>query len=258
MIKLSEAARRFHCHVETLRIRVRDGRLKATRGRHGAYYVTAEELANLPRPGERPRPATLSRQDIEDAWDRGERFLAQNRSAFARELKLYRVVRDEPDRHPRLYRLLAVNRLRALGLPFSQVAAMVGTSSRHARRLAKKRPLDALRRDLAKLRSHRAAVLEARLVVNQLRRELEDRGFRYHRRPLEATPGRLWRSEQKTVDEPKPAYKIKKPTSDEVRGLRRAGLTEGQIEAVSLVGMGADEVNEFMLRGFRRETSHHR
>lgn len=251
-IKLSDAARRLHCHVETLRIRVRDGRLQATRGPHGAYYVTAEELASLPRPGKRPEPPAVSGEEIEDAWNRGERFLERNRNAFFRELKLYRALREHPDRQQRLYRLLSVNRLRALGLPFSQIAEMVGITARHARRLAKKRPLDALRRDLATIRSHRAAVVEARLVVNALRRELEKCGFRYHRRPLEPNGGKVWRAGQKVEKEPEPAYKVKKLTSDEVRALRRAGLTEDQIDAVSLVGMGADEVNELMMRGLRR------
>jgi hypothetical protein len=89
--------------------------------------------------------------------------------------------------------------------------------------------------------------MEARLVVNQLRRELEERGFRYHRRPVQPTGDKMWRAEQKMLDEP--AYKVKKLTHDEVRALRGAGLSEDQIEAVSLVGMGADEVNELILRG---------
>jgi hypothetical protein len=250
-IQLSDAARRLHCHVETLRIRVRDGRLKASRGPHGAYYVGAEELANLPRPGKSQAPPIVSPGDIDDAWDRGERFLDRNRHVFARELKLYRVLRGDPDRQPRLYRLLSVNRLRALGLPFAQIADMVGITARHARRLAKRRPLDALRRDLATIRSHRAAVMQARLVVNQLRRELEERGFRYHRRPIQPNAYKTWRAEQKMLDDPQPAYKVKKLTHDEVRALLRAGLSEDQIEAISLAGMGADEVNEFMMRGLR-------
>ncbi|HEY9286891.1 MAG TPA: hypothetical protein VIT43_02595 [Candidatus Dormibacteraeota bacterium] len=248
-IKLSDAARKLHCHVETLRIRVRDGRLKATRGRHGAYYVSAEELANLRPPGKRPKQPVVSLEDIEEAWDRGERFLESNRNAFARELKLYRMLRRHPDRQPRLYRLLSVNRLHAIGLPFSQIAEMVGITPRHARRLAKRRPLDALRRDLATIRSHRVAAMEARLVVNQLRRALEERGFRYHRRPVQPNGDKMWRAEPKMLDDPEPAYKVKKLTHDEVRALRHAGLSEDQIEAVSLVGMGADEVNELMLRG---------
>lgn len=251
-IKLSVAARRLHCHVETLRIRVRDRRLKASRGPHGAYFVTAEELARLPRPGKRPAPPAVSQEDIEDAWNRGEQFLERNRNAFTRELKLYRALREQPDRQPRLYRLLCVNRLRALGLPFTEIARMVGITERHARRLSKRRPLDALRRELTTIRFHRSAVTEARLVVNQLRRELEERGFRYHRRPVQPNGDRLWRAEQKMLDDPQPAYKVKKLTHDEVRALRRAGLTEDQIEAVSLVGMGADEVNELMLRGVHR------
>jgi hypothetical protein len=91
--------------------------------------------------------------------------------------------------------------------------------------------------------------MEARLVVNKLRRQLEDRGFRYHCRPLEPNGEKVRRAEQKTLEQPQPTFKLKKLTSDEVRALCHAGLTEDQIEAVSLVGMGADEVNELILRG---------
>lgn len=53
-------------------------------------------------------------------------------------------------------------------------------------------------------------------------------------------------------DEPLPAYKVKRLTQDEKRALRHAGLTDEQINAVSLVGMGIDEVHELMMTGSRR------
>ncbi|MDQ6720754.1 MAG: hypothetical protein M3003_08165, partial [Candidatus Dormibacteraeota bacterium] len=60
---------------------------------------------------------------------------------------------------------------------------------------------------------------------------------------------RFWRGRWINPDEPQPAHKVKRLTSDERRALRRAGLSEDQIAAVSLVGMGADEVHELMVRG---------
>ncbi len=53
LVKLDLAADRLGGHVETLRIRVRDGRLQAVRGPHGAYYVSEPALAALPPLGRR-------------------------------------------------------------------------------------------------------------------------------------------------------------------------------------------------------------
>src|SRR5712691_10103750 len=48
LVKLDEAARRLACHVETLRVHIRDGRLIAVRGAHGAYYLDARDVATYP------------------------------------------------------------------------------------------------------------------------------------------------------------------------------------------------------------------
>jgi hypothetical protein len=86
--------------------------------------------------------------------------------------------------------------------------------------------------------------------VDKLRAGLEAEGFRYHRLPLAiAGRRRFWRFRPVNPDEPQPAHKVKRLTADERRALRRGGLSEDQIEAVSLVGMGADEVHELMIRG---------
>ena len=45
LISLKSAAARLGCHVETLRLLVREDRMDAVRGPHGAYYVSEEELA---------------------------------------------------------------------------------------------------------------------------------------------------------------------------------------------------------------------
>lgn len=250
-IKLSDAARRIGCHVETLRLRIRAGQLKATRGPHGAYYVSREDLAALPRPGQRqPPPPGPTAAEVEDSWDQMEHYLARGRLGLTRELKLFRQIRAEPASNRKLYRVIAVNRLGRAGMRLPAIAAELGISTRQVVRLAERRPLDALRRDLQTFRSRRQARLAARILVDRLRAELEAEGFRYHRRPLSTdSRRRFWRFRPINPDEPQPAYKVKRLTPDERRGLRRSGLTEDQIDAISLVGMGTDEVHELMLRG---------
>jgi hypothetical protein len=250
-IKLSEAARRIGCHVETLRLRVRAGQLKATRGPHGAYYVSRGDVAALPRPGQhRSSPPQPTLDELGASWDQLEQYLERNRSALSRELKLFRLVRTDPTSNRKLYHAIAVNRLGKAGMSFPAIARELGISPRQVRRLAERRPLDALRRDLQTIRSRRNALLEARRLVDKLRSGLEAEGFRYHRLPL-AIAGRrsFWRFRPINPDEPQPAHKVKRLTADERRTLRRSGLTDEQIDAVSLVGMGADEVHELMLRG---------
>lgn len=251
LIKLSDAARRIGCHVETLRLRVRAGELKATRGPHGAYYVSRGDIAALPRPGQgRPPPQQPTPGDVEASWDEAELYLERNRSALVRELKLFRQVRTDPTSNRKLYHLIAVNRLGKAGMSVPAIARELRISPRQVRRLAERRPLDALRRDLQTIRSRRNALLEARRLVDTLRAGLEAEGFRYHRLPLAiAGRRRFWRFRPINPDEPQPAHKLKRLTADERRVLRGGGLTEEQIDAVSLVGMGADEVHELMLRG---------
>ena len=250
-IKLSDAAHRLGCHVETLRLRIRAGQLKATRGPHGAYYVSRVDLAALPRPGQRlPPPPQPAPDDVEASWDQMEEYLDRSRLGLTRELKLFRQIRAEPTNNRKLYRVIAVNRMGRAGMSLMAIASQLGISLRQVRRLAERRPLDALRRDLQTIRSHRHALLEARRLVDRLRAGLEAEGFRYHRRPLAAV-GRRRFSRFRPINpgEPQPAHKLKCLTPDERRALRRGGLSQDQIEAISLVGMGADEVHEFMIGG---------
>lgn len=258
-IKLSDAARHLGCHVETLRLRIRAGQLKATRGPHGAYYVNRGDLAALPRPAQRRTPPPGPTADeVEDSWDQMEHYLARGRLGLTRELKLFRQIRREPASNRKLYRVIAVNRLGRAGMRFPAIAAELGISTRQVVRLAERRPLDALRRDLETFRSRRQARLDARLLVNKLRAGLEAEGFRYRRRPLSVTGRpRFWRFRPINPDDPQPAHKVKRLTADERRALRRSGLTEDQIEAISLVGIGADEVHELMLRGTCPRQAHH-
>ncbi|MDQ6711977.1 MAG: hypothetical protein M3Z28_02150 [Candidatus Dormibacteraeota bacterium] len=252
-IKLSDAAHRLGCHVETLRLRIRSGQLKATRGPHGAYYVSRKDLASLPRPGQRPPRAPApqpTNDEVEASWDQMEEYLKKPRLGLARELKLFRLIRAEPASNRKLYRVIAVNRLGRAGMSFPAIADELVISTRQVRRLAERRPLDALRRDLQTIRTRRNGLLQARRLVDKLRAELEAEGFRYHRLPLPFTGRRrFWRGRWINPDEPQPAHKVKRLTPDERRALRRSGLNDEQIDAISLVGMGADEVHELMLRG---------
>jgi hypothetical protein len=112
--------------------------------------------------------------------------------------------------------------------------------------------MDAIRRDLATIRSRRHEVLLARRLVDELRAQLEEEGFRYYRLPLKLRGRRRsWRSRPINPNEPQPAYKVQRLTQDEIRALRHAGLTDEEVDAVSLVGMGTDEVHELMLQGLR-------
>ncbi len=153
-IKLSDAARRLGCHVETLRLRIRAGQLKATRGPHGAYYASRVDLAALPRPGQRPPPPPQPQpKEVEASWDQMEQYLEKGRLRLTREHKLFRQVRADPASNRKLYRLIAVNRLGRAGMRFPAIAAKLGISTRQVRRLAERRPLDAFRRDLQTIRS---------------------------------------------------------------------------------------------------------
>jgi hypothetical protein len=67
-----------------------------------------------------------------------------------------------------------VNRLGQAGMSLLAIASELSISLRQVRRLAERRPLGALRRDLQTISSHRQALLEARRLVDKLRARLED------------------------------------------------------------------------------------
>ena len=80
--KLTDVADRLGCHVETLRIRIRSGRLKAVRGPHGAYYISAQSRGGLLV---RKRPivqvAAPTVQDVEAAWRRVKTRLGRTQAS---------------------------------------------------------------------------------------------------------------------------------------------------------------------------------
>jgi len=185
MIRLDEAARRLGCHVETLRIRVRDGRLAAVRGPHGAYCVVEQDLAELPLPRRGgPSQRTFTRDEIEGSWELVDAILRPAKEWANRELALVAELRVSPATNQRLYRLLSVHRLRRLGLTFEDIGEELGISARHARRLFKRRVFIALRRHL--MSGDRAAARRERELARRETRLGRRRGRRWPRRPVSA------------------------------------------------------------------------
>ncbi len=162
LVKLDKAASRLGCHIETLRLHIRTGRLQATRGPHGAYYVDAEDIASYPKPRRGwPAPDKFSDEELERSWSLVEGVLPKARAWRDRELALVDELHAHAERNRRLYRLVSVHRLRRLGLTFGQIADELGITSRHARRLIAASPFLALRRELVR-RDKALAQAEAR------------------------------------------------------------------------------------------------
>jgi len=182
MIRLDEGARRLGCHVETLRIRVRDGRLAALRGPHGVYYVKEQDLAELPSPRRGGPPLrTFTRGEIESSWELLDAVLRPAKEWANREMALVGELRARPAENLKLYRLVSVHRLRRLGLAFEDVGQELGISARHARRLFGRRVFIALRRHL--MSEDRAAARREREIAWRQTRLGRRRGRRWRRQP---------------------------------------------------------------------------
>lgn len=247
-IKLSDAAAEFGCHVETLRERVRAGLLEARRGPHGAYYVTREGLDLMP-PIQRPLARTFAPDELEETWIFAERLVGWSDRTREAELDLLRSLKADPTKSRRLYRLVSVQRLQAAGLTSSEIAREFGITARHVRRLAARSASIALRKEIYKQtdRTKRARQTAARTVVAEIRRRLKAAGFVYHKR------SGLARLEQpfpvEAPDDPRQAFVVKELKPHELRQLRAVGLTDEQLRAIDLVGIGTDELNYLLLHG---------
>jgi len=273
LVKLDAAARRLACHVETLRLKIRSGKLHAVRGPHGAYFIPFLSLVQLiaRKP---PAPPALKETDLELAWRKarlrarqqlgveedGPRYTRPSRHRYRRLPRRFRATRSQspppqeletlvnfldalkgnPKIHPAAYRLLLSQGLGASDFRPKQIAAALGISERQARRLAARREIG----DRIFSAARRWAAPEARRLVAELRQELAAGGFRLHRSSgASGTPVHPGR--------PRPAFIITTLTRDEVIGLRRSGLSDEQIWAITVVGLGSDELNELLLRGTR-------
>ena len=235
----SDAVRQLGCHVETLRLWVRDGGLSAVRGPHGAYYVDPGELPGL-------LTNRRSRSVVPVTPEATERVWAQIESGLSpAELALLSAARQNPTRNRPLYRLAAVHLLTGLGLSLSldQVAAMLGISARHARRLGATSLRGTLLLAVRRQSPAGQGRDDARDLVRRLRARLKAAGFHPH-----------------TINRPQPsggsgpttAFKTKVPSPRDVTYLRSVGLTDFEIEAIRRVGIGEDELNELLIIASRQ------
>ena len=116
-LKLADAARELGCHVETLRERVRAGKLPAVKGPRGAYMVSRTELATLRlrrgRPRERFHRLTLEYEMA--SWELIEEVLErQSPNSLPERVMARRFGERGPQGYPHLYNLISVQRLRLL------------------------------------------------------------------------------------------------------------------------------------------------
>jgi hypothetical protein len=156
---------------------------------------------------------------------------------FLEALKVNRTI------NPGAYRLVYARGLHEVGFNVDDIAARLGVSARHARRLIGKDPGVAVAKA-----AHRWAPVEARRIVAALRSQLQAEGIRFHRWVMR---GKRRIGPPTHPDRPRPAFKVKRLLQDERVGLRRAGLSTEQIWAINIVGLGSDELNELLLRGSR-------
>jgi hypothetical protein len=240
--KLTDVAERLGCHVETLRIRIRRGRLKAVRGPHGAYYISAQSRGGLLV---RKRPivqvGTPTAQDVEAAWRRVKTRLSRMTGAHDEAVPFLRALEADPGLHRAVYRLAVACGLHELGYGIDAIAAAIGVSKRQARRLIGKDP----NRPVARV-AHRWWLREARRLVAELRSELQAEGIRFHEWTMR---GRRKAGPPTRPDRPRPAFKMKALLPDERLVLRHAGLSLAQIRAIETIGLSADELNRLLLRG---------
>jgi AraC-like DNA-binding protein len=244
LLKLDDVAKRLGCHIETLRLRIRSGRLKAVRGPHGAYFISARSLRLLrvrTRPPRQRRTPTA--EDLNLAWRAMERRLRRAPAAheelvpFLEALKINRTI------NLGAYRLVCTRGLHELNFNADDISLHLGVSVRHARRLIAKDTGVAVAKA-----AHRWAPVEARRIVRGLRAQLQVEGVRFHQWVMR---GKRRVGPPTHPDRPRPAFKVKRLLPDERAGLRRAGLSPEQVWAINIVGLGSDELNELLLRGSR-------
>jgi AraC-like DNA-binding protein len=244
LLKLGQVAELLGCHVETLRLRIRAGRLKAVRGPHGAYFISGRSLRGLRVRKRSPRqrhPPTA--EDLEVAWRATERRLRRAPAAHEEVVPFLEALKINRTINVGAYRLVCARGLHELGFNADEIAARLNISARHARRLIGKDPGVAVAKA-----AHRWAPVEARRIVRALRAQLRAEGIRFHQWVMR---GRRRAGPPTHPDRPRPAFKIKRLLQDERAGLRRAGLSPEQVWAVNIVGLGSDELNELLLRGSR-------
>jgi AraC-like DNA-binding protein len=164
-------------------------------------------------------------------------------AAFEEVVPFLEALRDDRTINLGAYRLVCALGLHELGFNADDIAAQLGVSARHARRLIGKDTGVAVAKA-----AHRWAPVEARRIVRALRAQLQTEGIRFHQWVMR---GRRRVGPPTHPDRPRPAFKVKRLLQDERAGLRRAGLSPEQVWAINIVGLGSDDLNELLLRGSR-------
>ena len=241
---LAEAAELLGCHVETLRRRVRRAKLEVRRGPHGRYHIDPEELSYLTSI-RRMRRRAFDTETLSAAWERLERLVGERGAFTSWQRRAVAAIRADPASDIHLFHLLGVHAFTMAGLNIEEVAEQLAISTRQVRRL-RRIPLmvglsDALKRHQAAERGRARA--RARVVVRELQRQLQETGFRPARRkPTLSNSGAR-------DGVPARIVVVRKLGDDLVRHLLSQGVTDKQLEAITLVGIGPDELNELILRG---------
>lgn len=252
MLTLAEAAARMGCHVETLRIRFRrsKGGLDFARGPHGRIYVTEEELSYLvPIRRMKRRPPGPEWSAVVDAYL--ERLTSGAIGLIAWEKRLVTAVLADPAADRPLYNALGVQALRRAGLNLPETAGQLGISERQVRRLRRRTFQDAvLAAWKRRQRAERGAVRRtARPIVRAIQAQLAAAGFTPARRdPRSAESGARG-------GVPARVALVRDLKPDQVDALLRAGLSRSEASAISLVGIGSDELNHLILHGLLADPS---
>jgi DNA-binding transcriptional MerR regulator len=243
-LTLAEAAARLGCHVETLRLRFRRGGLEFRRGPHNRYYVTEEELTYL-RPIRRMkrRPLEPEREDL--LRQSLDRLLVDRTGLMGWQRAMLEAIRDHPAADRPLHRALAVRALGEAGFNLRETALQLDISERQVRRLRSMTLTGALLAAYERgKRKERGALRRlARPVVAEIQARLAASGFRPARR--DPRSGKSGARDGQTAR----MLLVRNLSRDQIQDLRMAGLTQQQIHAISLVGIGVDELNELMLNG---------
>jgi hypothetical protein len=240
---LDEAAALLGCQVETLRLRIRQGNLVATRGRNGRYLVAAADLFKLKPPRHVRRSFTP--EQVAGFWRLLDRVAAIEGELEDWERELILEVRANPASDIHLHHELAVYTFALAGLNVEETAQVAGISTRQVRRLRSRSLIKALaaaddrleRQDRGKVRR------EARSLLRGLQARLAAGGFRAARRdPHSSLAG-------SRMGIPARVAVVHKLDHRQMVHLRANGITDEEIHAITLFGIGADELNELILHG---------
>lgn len=245
MLTLAEAAARIGCHVETLRIRFRRSKdLDFARGPHGRIYVTEEELTYLRSIRRmKRRPPSLEWSALVTAYL--DRLASKSFGLGDWQRSLVAAILADPGADRPLFNALGVLALRAVGLNLPETAGQLGISERQVRRLRRLTYEDALLAAWTRRqRAERGAVRrQARPLVRAVQARLAATGFKPARRdPRSGESGARG-------GVPARVALARNLSPEQVRALLRAGLRHPEVSAISLVGIGTDELNELILYG---------